>query len=128
MNPGAQTQALQTINQLMSIAGQLLGLCYQIQVIDAAWNDDAIATTIAALGTIALNADGSLGAADSSPVTTHPINPNTYPTILRLISSTQITQIKTVLDNLPNWIISGEAVASVGNASNRAILNVATGG
>lgn len=128
MNSGAQTQAVQTANQIISIASQLLSLAQQMQAIDQAWTDNAVATTLAAMNTITINADGSLGAQDGTINTAHPISPTLYPGFSRLVSSNTIASVKTVLDNLPNWIMNGAAVTAVGNASNRAILNGVTGG
>lgn len=128
MTSGAQTQAIQTANQIISIATQVLALAQQMQAIDAAWNDDAVAATLAAMNTVTINADGSVGAQDGTVNNAHPISPTLYPGFSRLVSSNTIASVKTVLDNLPNWIMNGAAVTAVGNASNRAILNGVTGG
>jgi hypothetical protein len=123
VNP--QTQAIAVINQLENLAIQLMAIYQQMVVLDAAWVDNSMANTINALGTVVLNADGSTGAADGTPNTAHPIDPNKYPSLSRTLSATQITQLKTILDNIVTYV-NGSAVSAT--ASARAILNSAFGG
>lgn len=123
VNP--QTQAIAVINQLENLAIQLMSIYQQMVVLDAAWVDNSMANTINALGTVALNADGSTGAVDATPNTAHPIDPNKYPSLSRTLSATQITQLKTILDNIVTYV-NGSAVSAT--ASARAILNSAFGG
>lgn len=120
-----QTQAIQTANSLIALAQQLMSIYQQMVILDAAWTDDAVAGTLAALATTALNADGSAGAADGSPNVAHPINTTTFPALSRAISSNQIGQLKTILDGIVNYV-GGSAVST--QASARPILNVAVGG
>lgn len=119
-----QTQALNVANTLVSIAQQLISVYGQMDVLDAAWTDNAIATVLGTLGTIALNPDGSLGAQDSTPNPNHSLNPNLYPTLTRALSSTQLTQIKSICDAVVS-LLNGNAVTAQGGA--RAILNQAVG-
>jgi hypothetical protein len=120
-----QSQAIQVANQLISLSNSLMQIYEALVVLDAAWTDNSLATVINALGTVLLNADGSTGTADVSPVTTHPIDPTKYPTLTRTLSATQITQLKTVLDNIVTYV-NGSAVSATATA--RAILNSAVGG
>lgn len=120
-----QSQAIQTANSLIALSQQLISIYQQMVVLDAAWTDDGVATVLAAMGTVALSADGSLGAADGSPVVANPLNPTTYPGLSRAISSNQIGQLKTILDGIVNYV-GGSAVTT--QASARPILNVAVGG
>lgn len=120
-----QSQAIQIANQLISLSAQLIAIYQQMVILDAAWTDDGTATVLANLATVALNADGSLGASDGAPNTAHPINPTTYPALARAVSSTQITQLKTILDGIVNYV-GGQAVTTQAGA--RAILNAAVGG
>lgn len=120
-----QTQALQTINQMVSLGQQLLTIYQQMVIIDAAWTDDAMATTIAALKTATLAADGSIGAVDGSPNIAHPISPVDYPSLGRALSSNQVGQIKTILDGIVAYV-GGQAVST--QASARGILNFTAGG
>ncbi len=128
MSATPQTQAIQVAAQIMQVSSALLGLVQQVQAIDAAWNDNGVANILNALGTVALNTDGSAGAADGAPNVAHPISPTLFPGLGRLVSSNQIASMKTVIDNLPTWINAGAAVAATGTAGQRAILNSASGG
>jgi hypothetical protein len=77
------------------------------------------------MSTVKVNADGSLGTADATPNANNPIDPAKYPGMTRAMSSTQITQMKTVLDGIVSYI-NGQALAA--NPGARAILNAAVGG
>jgi hypothetical protein len=120
-----QSQAIQVANNLISAAQQLMQLYQLMTTIDAQWTDQGTATVIAAMGTIAQNADGSLGTTDSTPNVAHPLNPTTYPTLSRALSSNQIAQLKTILDGVVSYV-GGTAVTTQAGA--RAILNAAVGG
>lgn len=121
----SQSQAIQTANTIMSLSSQLLSIYQQMVIIDAAWTDDAVAATVAAMATTALNADGSAGTADGSPNVTHPIDLSKYATLSRAVSSNQIGQAKTIMDGIVAYV-GGQAVSTQGAA--RAILNAVTGG
>lgn len=120
-----QSQAIQVANSLFGLAAQLMSIYTQMVALDAAWSDNGLAAVIAAMGTVTLNADGSLGTVDSTPNVAHPLNPATYPTLQRALSSNQIAQIKTVLDNVVTYV-NGSAVSATSGA--RAILNSSVGG
>jgi hypothetical protein len=120
-----QTQAIQNVNTIISLAQQLLALSTSITSINNAWQDDGTANVINAMGTQALNTDGSLGAADGSPNNAHPMNLTTYPTLSRAISANQVASLLTVLNNIPVYV-SGSSVSAT--AGVRGILNAATGG
>jgi hypothetical protein len=120
-----QSQAIQVANQLISLSSALLSIYQQMVVLDAAWTDDAVATTVAAMATTALNADGSAGSVDATPNTAHPINLALYPTLSRAVSSTQIAQAKTIMDGIVAYV-GGSAVTTQVGA--RGILNAVSGG
>lgn len=123
--PNPNTQAIAVANGLIQASSQLMGLYQLMTQLDQQWTDDAVATTLANMGTVALNADGTPGTADASPNAAHPINLNTYPGLSRLISSNQIAQLKTILDGIVNYV-GGQAVSTQAGA--RAILNAGIGG
>lgn len=120
-----QTQAIQVANGLISASQQLMTLYQQMVVLDAQWTDQGVAAILAAMGTVAQGADGSLGTADGAANITHPLDPAKYPSLNRAISSNQIGQLKTILDGIVSYI-GGSAVST--QASARPILNVAVGG
>src|SRR5690242_4586796 len=109
------SQAIQVANQIISLSQQLLSLYQQMVVIDAAWSDNGIAATIAAMATTAVGSDGQPGAADGSPNTAHPISLATYPALLRAVSSTQIGRAKTIMDGIVNYV-GGQAVSTQAGA------------
>lgn len=125
MSTSPQSQAIQIANQLIANSQQLMTLYQSMVTLDQQWTDDAAATTIAAMGTVALNLDGSPGTADGAVNVAHPISPTLYPGLSRLISSNQIGQLKTILDGIVAYV-GGSAVTT--QASARPILNVAVGG
>jgi hypothetical protein len=120
-----QSQAIQIANQLISLSSGLLSIYQQMLVLDAAWSDDAVAATIAAMATTALNPDGSPGAADAPLNVAHPIDLSKYPNLSRAVSSNQINQAKTIMDGLVSYL-NGQAVTTQVGA--RAILNAVSGG
>lgn len=118
-----QTQAISIANSYIALGAQLKQINDQLVVLAAQWTDDGTATTLNALGTVALNADGSTGASDGAPNVAHPINPTLG--ITRALSSNQIAQIKTICDAFVT-LVSGSAVAAQTGA--RGILNSCVGG
>lgn len=109
----------------MSLSAQLMALYQEMVILDAAWTDHGDAAALAAMGTTALNADGTVGVADGTPNIAHPISLTLYPGFTRAVSSTQISQAKTIMDGLVSYI-NGTAVAT--QAGSRAILNAVIGG
>lgn len=120
-----QTQAIDTANRLVSLSQQLLSIYQQMVVLDAAWTDDAVATTLAAMKTAIVNTDGSVGADDGAPNAAHAVSPASYPSLSRALTATQYGQLKTILDGIVSYV-GGTAVST--QASARGILNFATGG
>jgi hypothetical protein len=120
-----QTQAIQIANTLFNLSSQLMSVYTQMVVLDQQWTDQGSANVINALGTVAINVDGSTGAADATPNVAHPVDPAKYPQVQRSLSANQIASIKTVLDNIVTYV-NGSAVAATPSA--RGILNSAVGG
>jgi hypothetical protein len=120
-----QSQAIDATNSGINAAQTLMTLYVQLVHVQNVWQDMNVGQTLTAMNTVALNADGSMGAADASPNANHPIDTTKYPTLSRSLSSTQIAQIKTILDGVVSYI-NGTAVTTQPGA--RAILNAAIGG
>jgi hypothetical protein len=120
-----QTQAIQIANTLFNLSSQLMAVYTQMVVLDQQWTDQGSANVINALGTVAINVDGSTGASDATPNVAHPVDPAKYPSIQRSLSANQISSIKTVLDNIVTYV-NGSAVTATPSA--RGILNSAVGG
>lgn len=120
-----QTQAIQIANQIIAIGGQLMALYTQMVVLDQAWTDNVVGSTLNAMGTVVLNSDGSTGASDATPNNAHPLDPTKYPTLQRSLSSNQIAGLKTVLDNIVTYVNGGAVTATPGA---RQTLNSVVGG
>jgi hypothetical protein len=78
---------------------------------NAAGGGSYLANLMVALNTCAQNADGSLGAADASPVAAHPIDPRVYPALTRAVSSVALTGGGVILNNIIT-VLAGGAVAA----------------
>jgi hypothetical protein len=120
-----QSQVIGLANQMNGIAAQLVGLQALLTAINEQWSALDGQTVMNAMGTCAQNADGSIGAADSSPTTGHPINPATYPTLNRATSAYNYGATLTVLQQLLN-LLNGAAVTQQTTAPT--ILAEMTGG
>lgn len=130
MNPAAtqspQSQAIYVANSYLTFAEQLMSMHDQLKVLATQWTDDGVANTLIAMHTVAINSDGSLATVnDGIPISTNPINPTAYPTLIRPVSSLQLSQLKTILDGIVTYI-DGNVVTTQPGA--HAILNAVIGG
>ena len=124
--PTPNTQAIAVANTLVANAQQLMNIYNSMVALDSQWSDDSVATYLAAMTTAPLNADGTQSTtADGSPNSAHPIMGSVYPLLARPLSSTQIAQLKTILDQVVT-LVNGSAVSAQSGA--RGILNFAVGG
>jgi hypothetical protein len=123
--PTAQTQTLQNINTIVSLAQQLLSLYLQIVAANNAWGDDGSLAIAQALATCAQNADGSLGTADVTPNNAHVIDPRVYAALSRAVSENTVTSLLTQLNNVVSFI-NGNALSATPGI--RSLLNQVTGG
>ena len=114
------TQALSVVNMLTNNAQAIMGVVNNMDLIDQLWVDQTTATYVSKMSTVTINADGTLGPQDQTPVSTNPIVTLAHP-----LSSLQINQIKSILDAIVS-LVNGNAVSAQGGA--RAILNAAVGG
>jgi hypothetical protein len=119
--PTAQTQAINVANTIISLSQQLKAIYDAYSVVQQQWNDDAIANTLNAQATAAVNTDGSLGSPDGAPNVTHPISSGL---MARALSSNQVASMKTILDAYKS-LIDGNAVSA--QLSARAVISAAVG-
>lgn len=122
-----QSQAIQNANTIISLSQQLLGLYNAITTLNNAWNDDASLGVIQHLATAAQGLDGSLGAADASPVNANPIDTRVAANsaLGRAVSANTLTSALTQLNNIVSFI-NGNALGAT--AGVRSVLNQVTGG
>ena len=109
-----QTQVLQLANTINALAPQVLALADQINQLSAQWTALNGQGVLDALGTVAQNSDGSLGAADATPTTGHPINPALFPTLARATSSYNYGATLSLLQQLAVLIGGGAAAQQSG--------------
>lgn len=121
----AQSQAIHVANSLLGIAAQIMNIYDQIGLLGEQWTDQNVAATLATFSTVGETADGGVGAPDPTPVGDHMIDLGIYPGLTRAVSSLEITQIKSTIDDIKAYIDGADLGANPGA---RAILNVATGG
>jgi hypothetical protein len=120
-----QTQVIEDANTINALASQLLNLATQVNLLTASWNALNGATVMAAMGTVAQNADGSLGTADGSPTSGHPVNPALYPALSRATSAYNYGATLTILQQVAT-LCAGSAVATQSSAPT--LLAEMTGG
>ena len=93
MSSTVQTQAIQATNDGIGAARTVMALYSQLVQLQELWTDVNVGTTVSSMATVALNPDGSFGAADTTPVATHPIDVSKYPGMSRALTSTEIEQM-----------------------------------
>lgn len=113
-----QQNAINLANSLLAVMGSLSNLKQQIDQIVSIYNAEQVNTVWSAMATAALNADGSLGAADASPVTTHPITVGSInKSEAQLISGmTCIEQLQNFFNNVA--VTTGNYIQTVRDLNN----------
>lgn len=126
MSATEQTQSIGNSNQILGLAGRLMDLYNGCKQGINAWNDDGTLTVVQHLATAAQNADGSLGAADATPVNANPIDTRVTAnaTLVRAISANNLSSLVTQLGNFVS-LVEGNAVSA--QAGFRSLFNQATG-
>lgn len=123
------SQTIALANQAIGLIGQLNTLVGQIDALTAQWTQLAAATQLAAFPTCALNADGTLGTADTSPSTAtgHVIDTRTATAsgLNRATSAYNIGLAENLLADVAS-LLGGNAVAA--QAGFPSILAQLTGG
>lgn len=107
------SQTVQMANDIMGLISQLGALKSQIDSLVAQWAQLNGATQMAAMATCALNADGSLGAADASPSTAtgHVIDTRVVTSLGRATSAYNVGLAENLLSAVSS-LLSGNAVAA----------------
>lgn len=121
------TQTVALANQVMALMQQLGTLQGQIAAAVEQWTQINAATQLAGMATCALNADGTLGAADTSPSTAngHVIDTRLTTGLARAESAYSIGLAENLLASV-NTLLGGSAVAAQSAFPN--ILAMMTGG
>lgn len=121
-----QSQAVALANRVLAADLQIAALLETVNQLLVEWNDIGAATILNNLPTCAVNADGTLGAADGAPNTAHPINTAVVTGLTRAISAADLSAL--VAYPLTNFqaACNGSQIAAIGGM--RAIINKAQGG
>lgn len=114
----ASTQELSVAavaNGLLAACSAAWSLQQQINALSAAWTNLTAANMLNAFNTAPLTTTGGLGTADTTPVTTHPIDTRTAPgsELAISVSSTQLAGMLTGLQGIAS-VIGGSAVSANG--------------
>jgi hypothetical protein len=98
--------AITGANTLISIMSQFQSLRQQCADVVKAYNSEAWNSAWSAMATAAQNADGSLGAADGSPNTSHPIDTRVtdQTTLNRAATANQFIATVTFLNDFANFL------------------------
>jgi len=120
------TQVISVVNQIITNAQLMIQLYDSVAKIAGQWNDDTVATYLASFNTAPLNADGTQSSVqDATPNSAHPIQASAYAPLLRPLTATQITQMKSLGDAFKS-LMDGNAVSAFTGA--HAIADAAVGG
>jgi hypothetical protein len=112
-----QTQAIQIANGLMSIAQQLASIKGSIDMLATQYTQLTLSGVFNAMHTAPVNADGSLGTADLSPVLTNPIDTRVaaQSTLTRTILATDLASLNTLVQAV-STLLAGSAVSQQGQS------------
>ena len=118
MSATKQTQTVDIANQIIALAAQIRSVYDQANSLASKYTNQATVATLTGLPTAALNADGTLGAADGSPVAANPIDTRIVTGLNRAISKTKLVAAKGVLDDLVLFMNNGAVTTKDRNAIN----------
>ena len=90
MSATLQSQAIAMANTITGLCQQLAAIEDAINLVSGQYTQLQGATVLGALATCAANADGSLGAADTTPTTGHVIDTRVFPALSRAQSAYDI--------------------------------------
>jgi hypothetical protein len=107
-----QAAAIAGANTLVSIMGQFQALRQQCADVVKAYNSEQWSSTWNNMATAPFNNDGSLGAADASPNTAHPIDTRVFASLSRAASATAYIAAITLLNDFANFLGNGAVGAS----------------
>ncbi len=110
-----QTKAVAAAAAVETIAQQLSALRATIENLVTEYNSEGYSTTWGNLATAALNADGSLGTADGTPTSGHPIDTRVVAGLPKAVSASQLVAGVTMIEQLQNFF--SNAAVSTANYS-----------
>jgi hypothetical protein len=112
MSKTKQDFAIDAANKLLDIASQFKSLRSQIDDFVISSSSESYSTIWSALPTIAYKADGTLGAGDTTPISSNPINQAQVQSILnRTVSSDQLVSGVTLILDFQKFL-TNQAVST----------------
>jgi hypothetical protein len=101
-----QAAAIAFGNAMLSLANQMTGLRAAVNDLVTQYNSESHSAVWTALATAPLNTDGSLGAADGSPNTAHPIDTRVAANsgLNRAVSETQLVAMVTFMMDFQKFL------------------------
>lgn len=115
MSATLQSQTIQVINNLVFAANQLIAAKALIDQVSASFTQLTMGNVLTALATAPVNADGSLGTADTSPNPAHDIDPRVFASLSvplgRPLTSGEVTSLLTGLQGVSLYLTGASAAA-----------------
>lgn len=124
--PTPQSQAVQTANTILGLAGTLMSLYTQINSAVQAFSDTGAANFWGNFPTAATNADGTIGLADSNPTAGHVIDTRIITGLSRSASSADLQAAVSTLQSIQTYLNGTGDVPQTGGV--RLSLNKLIGG
>lgn len=115
MSSTLQSQAIAVANQLIAIGQNIYNAQQQSNQSNGVYTQLTLSTVLAALPTCAVNADGTLGAADGTPNPAHVIDTRVIAGLNRAISANDLASLST-FSGAVIALASGNTVTQQGQA------------
>jgi len=110
-----QSKAIAFANNLITAAQAAQAARANYDELVKQYNSEGFNTIWNALQTAVQNTDGSLGAADGSPVAGHPIDNRTYTDLKKAVTANMLTAFVTFMNDTANFL--GNAAVTTANRS-----------
>lgn len=124
MSATKQSQAVALANELIGLAGMLQSVNFTASGLSQRYGNQGTQAVLNALPTCALAADGSLGAADTAPVSGNPIDTRVVIGLNRACTAQQLIAVK----NTMNEFIAFMSNAAVTTKDRTSTTDVILGG
>ena len=98
MSATKQSQAISLANELIGLAGQLQSVNFTSSNLSQRYGNQGTQGVLNALPTCALNADGTLGAADVTPVAGNPIDTRVVTGLNRACTAQHLIAVKNIMN------------------------------
>jgi hypothetical protein len=107
----ANAAAAQSLTDLVGLAQTLAAFLSEAQAIIQQYNVDGLAAIFAGMNTTALNADGTLGTPDVTPVSGHVIDTRYYSGVNFPVAATTLAAIVSMVNDVNTYLGGAAGVA-----------------